>query len=69
MQQDSIFTRYKLHHLLFWILLFAAWYYFRYQDFSSTKTALRMVSVKVIDLAILVYVTNYLLIPQLLYKK
>jgi len=69
MQQDSIFTRYKLHHLLFWILLFAAWYYFRYQDFSSTKTALRMVSVKVIDLAILVYVTNYLLIPRLLYKK
>ena len=69
MQQNSIFTRYKLHHILFWVLLFAAWYYFRYEDFSSTRTAFRMVSVKVIDLAVLVYTTNYLLIPRLLYKK
>lgn len=69
MQETSFFTKYKLHHLLFWVLLFGGWYYFRYQDFSSSKTAFRMIMAKVVDLALLVYITNYLLIPQLLYKK
>ncbi|MES1221224.1 MAG: histidine kinase, partial [Bacteroidota bacterium] len=69
MQETSFFTKYKLHHLLFWISLFGGWYYFRYQDFSSSTTAFRMVMAKVVDLALLVYITNYLLIPQLLYKK
>ena len=61
--------RYKIHHLLFWMLLFGGWYYFRYQDFSTTNKALLVTLVKVIDLAIMVYITNYLLIPELLYKK
>ena len=61
--------RYKIHHLLFWMLLFGGWYYFRYEDFSSTNKALLVTLVKVIDLAIMVYITNYLLIPKLLYKK
>ncbi|MCW3118183.1 MAG: hypothetical protein JWM28_2265 [Chitinophagaceae bacterium] len=69
MRQTSFFTRYKLYHILFWALLFAGWYYFRYQDFSTGTTAFRMVLTKVVDLALLVYITNYLLIPQLLYKK
>lgn len=54
---------------MFWVLLFGGWYYFRYQDFSSSAVAIKMILAKVIDLAILVYVTNYILIPQLLYKK
>lgn len=61
--------RYKLHHLLFWLALFGGWYYFRYQDFSSTSKALLIMFIKVADLAIMVYITNYLLIPWLLYKK
>jgi sensor histidine kinase YesM len=69
MTGKPFFLKYKLHHVLFWILLFGGWYYFRFQDFAGTAIALRMVLVKVVDLALLVYITNYLLIPQLLYKK
>ncbi len=66
---NSFFSKYKLYHILFWVLLFGGWYYFRYEDFSSSVLAFKMILVKVVDLAILVYVTNYILIPQLLYKK
>src|SRR5258706_3381913 len=69
MHRLSFFLKYKLHHVLFWLLLAGGWYYFRYQDFSSTALAFRIILVKVIDLALLVYITNYILIPQLLYKK
>lgn len=69
MTKEPVLLKYKLHHLLFWLLLGAGWYYFRFQDFSKTSIAFQMIAVKVLDLAILVYITNYLLIPQLLYKK
>jgi two-component system LytT family sensor kinase len=61
--------RYKFHHLLFWVILFGAWYFFRYQDFNSAREALLMIFIRVIDLALMVYLVNYLLIPKLLYKK
>ena len=61
--------RYKFHHLLFWLLLFGGWYYFRYQDFGSKQQAVIMIFIRVIDLALMVYIVNYLLIPKLLYKK
>ncbi len=61
--------RYKLHHILFWLLLFGGWYYFRYQDFRTTDQALRITVIKVLDLALMVYITNYLLIPRLLHRK
>jgi sensor histidine kinase YesM len=60
---------YKLQHVCFWLLLFGLWYYFRYQDYSSKALAAKITLLKVADLAFMVYVTNYLLIPQLLYKK
>jgi len=60
--------KYKFHHLLFWVLLFGAWHFFRYQDYPR-DTGVWITLLKVVDLAVLVYVTNYLLIPQLLYKK
>jgi two-component system, LytTR family, sensor kinase len=66
---QSFFYRYKLHHLLFWLLLFGAWFYFRYQDFATINIALLTTAIKVVDLALLVYVTNYILIPRFLYKK
>jgi two-component system LytT family sensor kinase len=68
MNQHSIIRRYKLDHLLGWLLLFGGWYYFRYQDYPAS-TGWLITLVKVVDLAIMVYVTNYILIPQLLYKK
>ncbi|MGC4034669.1 MAG: histidine kinase [Chitinophagaceae bacterium] len=69
MKSGELLIRYKLYHVLFWLLLGFGWYYFRYQDFSTTTVAIKMIFVKVSDLAILVYLTNYILIPQLLYKK
>jgi two-component system, LytTR family, sensor kinase len=62
-------TRYKVHHLLFWLLLGAAWFYLRYQDYSTIQKALLVTTVKVIDLAVMVSIANYLLIPKLLYRK
>ncbi|HEV8083121.1 MAG TPA: histidine kinase [Chitinophagaceae bacterium] len=61
--------RYKFHHVLFWLVVFGLWYYLRYQDFSSNTMALKVIAVKVIDLALLVYITNLFLIPKFLYKK
>lgn len=69
MQQQNFIYRYKLHHLLFWALLFGGWFYFRYQDYPTIDKALLITSIKVIDLVLMVYITNYILIPQLLYKK
>jgi len=60
--------RYKLHHIGFWLLFFAGWYYFRYQDYPAGKGIL-ITLLKVADLALMVYLTNYLLIPRLLYRK
>ena len=69
MRDRNFFFRYKLQHVCFWLLLFGLWYYFRYQDYSSKALAAKITLLKVADLAFMVYVTNYLLIPQLLYKK
>jgi len=61
-------SAFKMHHLLVWAVLFFGWHYFRYQDYPA-KVAWWITTVKVADLALMIYVTNYLLIPQLLYKK
>ncbi len=69
MQNAAFFIQYKLHHLFFWMLVFGLWYFLRYEDYALEVTAFKVTLIKVIDLAIMVYLTNYLLIPQLLYKK
>ena len=51
------------------MLVFALWYYLRYQDYPTKQIALEITLLKVSDLALMIYVTNYLLIPRLLYKK
>jgi sensor histidine kinase YesM len=61
--------KYKLHHLLVWAILFGGWYFFRAKDFPSQALAIQVTAVKVSILALLIYTTNYLLIPTLLYKK
>src|SRR5690349_10913754 len=61
--------KYKLHHVFFWMLVFGIWYFFRYDSYRLTSTALKVTLIKVVDLAFMVYFTNYLLIPKLLYKK
>jgi len=60
---------YKLHHLLLWAVVFAVWYYLRYQDYSTTGKALMVTLIKVVDLAMMIYIANYILVPKLLFKK
>ncbi|MCG2617825.1 histidine kinase [Terrimonas sp. NA20] len=67
--QRSWILKYKLHHLIFWMLIFGAWYFLRHQDYSRAATAFKVTLIKVLDLALMVYITNYLLIPRLLYRK
>jgi two-component system LytT family sensor kinase len=69
MHNASFFLKYKLHHLFFWMLLSGLWYMLRYEDYSTQARAFKVTFIKVADLALLVYITNYLLIPKLLYKR
>ncbi len=66
---NSLFLRYKLQHILFWLLVFGLWFYLRYQDYTSLSVAAQITLMKVADLAVMVYITNYVLIPRFLYKK
>ena len=61
--------RYKLHHLLFWLAVGSVWFYLRYQDYSVRQNAVNVTIIKTVDLALMVYVANYILVPRLLYKK
>jgi two-component system, LytTR family, sensor kinase len=69
MHNAPFFLRYRLHHLLIWMLVFGLWYMLRYEDYSTQERAFKITLLKVADLALLIYITNYLLIPLLLYKK
>ncbi len=51
------------------MLVFGLWFFLRYQDYALESTAFKVTLVKVADLALMVYITNYLLIPKLLYKR
>ncbi len=51
------------------MLVFGLWYFLRYEDYATETKAFQVTLIKVTDLALMVYFTNYLLIPKLLYKK
>src|ERR1043165_10163169 len=68
MKADRVIQRYYLHHLLGWGLISFGWHFFRYQDYPAGK-GWYITFIKVADLALMVYLTNYVLIPHLLYKK
>ncbi|MET0391657.1 MAG: histidine kinase [Chitinophagaceae bacterium] len=67
--QNRGLLKYKVHHLFFWMMVFGVWYFLRYQDYATPEQAMQVTAVKVTDLALLIYLTNYLLIPHLFYKK
>ena len=69
MHNASFFIKYKLHHVLFWLLLFGLWFLLRYEGYSTPALAFKITFIKIVDLMLMVYTTNYLLIPFLLYKK
>ncbi|HUR12087.1 MAG TPA: histidine kinase [Flavitalea sp.] len=62
-------SKYKLHHLLFWSLFFAGWHFFRSTDYAGASSPWVITAVKVAVLMVLTYITNYFLIPKLLYTK
>jgi two-component system, LytTR family, sensor kinase len=51
------------------MLILGTWFFLRYEDYALPATAFKVTLVKVVDLAAMVYFTNYVLIPRLLYKK
>lgn len=69
MYNTNPFLKYRLHHLLFWGAVFYTWYYFRADDYAENATALRVTFIKVLDLALMIYITNYVFVPYLLYRK
>lgn len=60
--------RYKLHHVLLWFIVWIIWYYLRYQDYTPGQ-AVVVTTIKTFDLALMVYLANYFLVPKLLYSK
>jgi len=69
MRSNRFFFKFKLHHVIFWMAVFAFWFYLRYQDYATYSVAFAITLVKVTDLALMIYIVNYLMIPRLLYKK
>jgi two-component system LytT family sensor kinase len=69
MRISGFFKQNGIFHILFWLLFFWGWYLMRVDDFPNTAVALQVTAVKVMVLATLVYLTNYLLIPALLYSR
>jgi two-component system, LytTR family, sensor kinase len=69
MPHQNLLLRYKLHHVLFWLLVLGIWFFLRMDDYTSRALAFKITLIKVVDLSLLIYVTNYILIPKLLYRK
>src|SRR6187455_415126 len=69
MHNAAFFIKYKLNHVLFWLFIFGLWFMLRYEDYVTPNVAFKVTFVELIDLVLMVYITNYLLIPSFLYKK
>lgn len=67
--QNKGLLKYKVHHVFFWMLVFGIWFFLRVDNYSTETKALKVTLIKVAELALMIYITNYILIPQLLYKK
>jgi sensor histidine kinase YesM len=51
------------------MLVTGIWFSLRVQDYASPSLAMSITIIKVVDIALMIYITNYILIPRLLYKK
>ncbi|HVF81785.1 MAG TPA: histidine kinase, partial [Flavisolibacter sp.] len=69
MLHTSNITGNKFYHLLFWLAVGGLWFYLRYQDYTSLTQAAWVTVIKVIDLAVVVYLINLIAVPRLLYRK
>ena len=61
--------KYKLDHFFFWMIVAGIWFFLRYEDYSSPGRAMQVTIIKVLDIAFMVYITNFILIPKLLYRR
>jgi len=68
-----IARRYQKNHIAFhlflWVMIALLWLYLRYQDYATLTQAAQVTAVKVIDLVLVIYLTNLVLVPKFLYKK
>ena len=69
MKRTILFKNHEILSGIGWLLLFAIWYFLRAADFHSPRTAFIVTLIKISDLALMVCICNYILIPKLLYKK
>lgn len=69
MHNAQFFLKYRLHHVFFWMLLFGLWFLLRHEEYRDDYKAFVVTFIKVTDLALLVYITNYILLPKLFYRK
>ena len=69
MHNAAFFIKYKLNHVIFWLLIFGLWFMLRYEGYETPAIAFKVTFVKLVDLVLMVYITNNLLIPFFLYKK
>lgn len=69
MHHGPFLLKYKLHHVFFWMLVYGVWFMLRVDDYPTETKAVKVTLIKVVELASMIYITNYVLIPQLLYKK
>ncbi len=51
------------------MLVLGIWFFLREDNYAKQQTAFVVTLIKVIDLAFVIYTTNFLLIPHLLYRK
>ncbi|HPG10855.1 MAG TPA: sensor histidine kinase [Chitinophagaceae bacterium] len=69
MQFRHILLKYKLQHLFFWMLVCGIWFMLRVDDYPTPGKAFLVTVIKVFELALMIYITNLVLIPKLLYRK
>lgn len=67
--QNRGLLKYKLHHVFFWMVVSGIWFFLRADDYSTQEIAFLVTLIKVVELALMIYITNYVLIPKLLYKR
>jgi sensor histidine kinase YesM len=51
------------------MLVFGIWFFLRMDDYGTQELAFKVTLIKVVDMALLIYITSFLLVPHLLYKK
>ncbi|MBC7933779.1 MAG: histidine kinase [Rhizobacter sp.] len=69
MMRSSVFKQNKIYFGIAWLLLFATWYFLRADGYASSSTAFYVTVIKIADLALMVCICNYVLIPKFFYKK